>query len=73
MKIKYLLGLLFLASCTTRPEPPKAVLPVPTARQMAGQELEYYAFIHFNMNTCYEQKAPKKLMTRMLLLLKLIS
>jgi alpha-L-fucosidase len=29
----------------------KPVLPVPSAKQLAWQELEYYGFIHFNMNT----------------------
>ena len=31
--------------------PPSAVLPVPTDRQLAWQELEQYAFIHFTTNT----------------------
>jgi len=29
----------------------KPVLPIPSAKQLAWQELEYYGFIHFNMNT----------------------
>jgi len=29
----------------------KPVLPLPSAKQLAWQELEYYGFIHFNMNT----------------------
>jgi alpha-L-fucosidase len=37
-------------SCTTV-NPPKHVLPLPTERQLAWHELEFYAFVHFNMNT----------------------
>jgi alpha-L-fucosidase len=37
-------------SCSTT-EPPKPVLPLPTDRQLAWHELEFYAFVHFNMNT----------------------
>ena len=31
--------------------PPEAIGPVPSERQIAWHELEYYAFVHFNMNT----------------------
>lgn len=31
--------------------PPASVGPLPSERQLAWQELGYYAFIHFNMNT----------------------
>ena len=41
-------GLLF--SCAN-PEEPKAVGAIPSQRQLDWHELEYYAFIHFNMNT----------------------
>ena len=41
----------FLMSCTKKRSTIAAVEPVPNAYQMAWQELEYYAFIHFNMNT----------------------
>jgi len=52
MKAKYLLlAIVIISSCTTRPEPPKSVFPVPSSAQLAWQELEYYAFVHFNMNT----------------------
>lgn len=49
-KILLSLSYLFLLfSCSTPPPPP--VLPVPSDRQLAWQHLEFYAFIHFNMNT----------------------
>ena len=54
MKIyKYLLiGIIGLYnSCTTHIEPPAPVGPLPSARQLVWQEMEYYAFLHFNMNT----------------------
>jgi alpha-L-fucosidase len=41
---------LLILSCST-PEPPVAVGPVPSERQLAWHEMEYYAFVHFNMNT----------------------
>ncbi len=31
--------------------PPGPIDPLPSARQLAWQQLEYYGFIHFNMNT----------------------
>src|SRR5690606_27037792 len=31
--------------------PPEPVGPIPSERQMAWHEMEYYAFVHFNMNT----------------------
>jgi alpha-L-fucosidase len=37
-------------SCDNTP-PPAALEPVPTARQLKWHELEFYAFVHFNMNT----------------------
>lgn len=49
-----LLATLFLigtfVSCETI-APPEPVGPLPSERQLAWQQLEYYGFIHFNMNT----------------------
>lgn len=50
MKKLTILLLVVFAACT-KTEPPKPVLPVPTERQLAWHELEFYAFVHFNMNT----------------------
>ncbi|MFV0248152.1 MAG: alpha-L-fucosidase [Tenacibaculum sp.] len=46
-----LLASLALISCLEKKSTPKAVYPLPTERQLAWQQLEYYAFIHFNINT----------------------
>ncbi|MEB2774754.1 alpha-L-fucosidase [Algoriphagus sp. D3-2-R+10] len=43
--------LLILTFCQEKVVPPSPVLPIPDAKQIAWQELEYYGFIHFNMNT----------------------
>lgn len=40
----------FAFSCDNTP-PPEAVGPLPSARQLKWHELEFYAFVHFNMNT----------------------
>jgi alpha-L-fucosidase len=42
---------LILVSCSKKIEPLTEVGPVPNKHQLAWQKLEYYAFIHFNMNT----------------------
>jgi alpha-L-fucosidase len=36
-------------------EAPKPVGPVPTENQMRWQEMEYYAFVHFSLNTYTDQ------------------
>ena len=39
-------------SCEALPEePPKAFGPIPSEHQLAWHDLQYYAFVHFNMNT----------------------
>lgn len=49
--IKLILAIAFaLSSCKT-PPPPTPVGPLPSERQLAWHELEFYAFVHFNMNT----------------------
>ncbi len=41
---------LILFSCSQTP-PPDPVGPLPSERQLKWHELEFYAFVHFNMNT----------------------
>ena len=43
--------LIILMSCISEVEPPRPVDPLPSERQLAWHELEFYAFVHFNMNT----------------------
>lgn len=49
--ILWLVLLLSLTFCSEKAAPPAPVLPVPEPRQIAWQELEFYGFVHFNMNT----------------------
>src|SRR3954469_9326736 len=46
-----LLGALFLSNSQPPPGPPRAVGAVPSPRQLAWHELEFYGFIHFTVNT----------------------
>ena len=39
-----------LFSCKQTP-PPEAIAPLPSERQLLWHEMEFYAFVHFNMNT----------------------
>ncbi|MCB0630765.1 MAG: alpha-L-fucosidase, partial [Lewinella sp.] len=53
MRNLYFLFFFFSAFIACQPEvnPPAPVLPVPDQKQLDWQELEFYAFVHFNMNT----------------------
>lgn len=52
---RYLFIMLWLmlggACQKTAVTPPEPELPIPAERQLAWQEMEFYAFAHFNMNT----------------------
>ena len=48
-----LLSVFFLSACS-RVAPPEPFGPVPSQRQLAWHEMEYYMFVHFSMNT-YEK------------------
>ncbi|MGB5437830.1 MAG: alpha-L-fucosidase, partial [Maribacter sp.] len=50
LRLVILVLLVFLESCNEI-TPPEPITPVPSDRQLAWHELEYYAFVHFNMNT----------------------
>jgi alpha-L-fucosidase len=45
-----LIAVILLQSCASV-APPKAVGPTPNAQQIAWQEMEFYGFIHFSINT----------------------
>ncbi len=52
--MKKLIPLSFLylfTFCQEKPAPPEPVFPIPHERQIAWQQLEFYGFVHFNMNT----------------------
>lgn len=49
---RYLIFFFIIFSCQNKDIPPPApILPIPSERQIAWHELEYYGFVHFNMNT----------------------
>ena len=45
------IGIFFLAVACAKKEPLRPIGPTPSARQLAWHDLQYYAFVHFNMNT----------------------
>ncbi|UGU17677.1 alpha-L-fucosidase [Sinomicrobium kalidii] len=55
--IRYLVFGTVLAVCMgcSRVAPPTAFGPVPSENQMRWQEMEYYAFVHFSLNTYTDQ------------------
>jgi alpha-L-fucosidase len=46
-----LLSVLILTSSCARVKPPEPFGPVPSERQLAWHEMEYYMFVHFTVNT----------------------
>ena len=52
-------GLLFsgilISASYAQPAAPPPYGPVPSARQMRWQQMEYYAFVHFSLNTYTDQ------------------
>ena len=50
-----LLSLLLIGTSNAQPEAPKPFGPVPTDNQMRWQEMEYYAFVHYSLNTYTDQ------------------
>ena len=59
MKLKLLssllLSLLAISVCEAKTAPPVPYGPVPSENQIKWQEMEYYAFIHFSLNTYTDQ------------------
>jgi alpha-L-fucosidase len=52
LQLNSLLLLLVFTSCVSpKIPPPQPLAPIPSARQLAWHELEYYGFLHFTMNT----------------------
>ncbi len=43
--------IVILFSSCKKVAPPEPVLPIPSERQIAWHKMEFYAFVHFNMNT----------------------
>lgn len=55
----FLFGIIFFVSSVgtsnAQPKAPAAVGPVPTENQLRWQEMEFYAFVHFSLNTYTDQ------------------
>lgn len=51
MKSRYLFILLSFATTVSFAQAPEPFGPLPSPRQLAWHELEFYMFVHFNMNT----------------------
>jgi len=47
----FVTSVMFTISCNKKVITPEPVLPVPTERQLAWQDMEQYAFVHFTTNT----------------------
>ncbi|WP_041633019.1 alpha-L-fucosidase [Maribacter sp. HTCC2170] len=47
----FIVAILLLFQSCDKVNPPEPIGPLPSERQLAWHELEYYAFVHFNMNT----------------------
>jgi alpha-L-fucosidase len=50
LRLACCLPLSFILACGSV-DPPAAVMPIPSERQLAWQDMEFYMFVHFNMNT----------------------
>jgi alpha-L-fucosidase len=53
LAITALLG--FVNYSCNQTNPPEPYGPIPSANQMSWQEMEYYAFVHFSLNTYTNQ------------------
>jgi alpha-L-fucosidase len=55
-KLLFLLGFVFSLTSYSQVAPPKPFGPVPNENQMRWQEMEYYSFLHFSINTFTDQE-----------------